>query len=410
MTRVTSAADASYESNFNSEIILSGCRKQHKHVIMKIGFAGRWSPSDKNAWSGTYFNSYQAIRKHHDVQCYHYQWPWLLRERLIFQKQIQKLYHRKLAVEFLRDYARWFSKQLERELRQTRPDLLFVPGAPQLVAYCKTSVPLIYMADATFQQLQGYYDSFSNLAPYNIRQGIVLDQCAFNNAAHCMLASDWAKQSAIQDYHIPENRITVQPLGANLDTIPPVSSLKKEKGKVCQLLFIGVEWERKGGQIALDTFYALKNEGMDVQLTIIGCRPPLSLTDKGIRVIPFINKENETEAAIFNDILRQADFLILPTRAECAGLVFCEASAFGLPSITTVTGGISTYVQDGINGFTLPLTAGAAVYAVMIRELYADTDSYLQLRASSRNRFETTLNWDVWANSFNRIAENILNR
>ncbi|MBK6633146.1 MAG: hypothetical protein IPG38_01455 [Chitinophagaceae bacterium] len=67
-------------------------------------------------------------------------------------------------------------------------------------------MPIIYMADATFQQLQGYYDSFSNLAPYNIQQGIELDRKAFDNAAHCMLASDWAKQSAVTDYHIHEKR------------------------------------------------------------------------------------------------------------------------------------------------------------------------------------------------------------
>ncbi|MBK7121948.1 MAG: hypothetical protein IPH68_03555 [Chitinophagaceae bacterium] len=47
-----------------------------------------------------------------------------------------------------------------------------------------------------------------------------------------------------------------------------------------RLLFLGVEWERKGGQIALDTFYALQNNGMQVQLKIIGCQPPLHIKDK----------------------------------------------------------------------------------------------------------------------------------
>lgn len=184
---------------------------------------------DKTAWSGTYFYAYQAIKKIGEVQILHYTWPWYIREELIFHKQIQKLHNRKIAVEFLRGYAKWFSKKLEKELCNIKPDVLFVPGAPQLIAYCNTRVPIIYMADATFKQLQGYYDSFGNLAPYNIQQGIDLDRSAINNATHCMLASDWAKQSAMNDYHIPENKITVQPLGANLDLIPAVSELKKEK-------------------------------------------------------------------------------------------------------------------------------------------------------------------------------------
>jgi glycosyltransferase involved in cell wall biosynthesis len=375
---------------------------------MKIGFAGRWSPLDKTAWSGTYFNAYKAIKKNADVQCFHYNWPWYIREQLIFHKQIQKLRNRKVAVEFLRGYARWFSKQLEKELRQTKIDALFVPGAPQLIAYCKTSVPIIYLADATFQQLQGYYDSFSNLAPYNIQQGIELDRRAFENAAHGMLASEWARQSAINDYHIPENKITVQPLGANLDLIPAVTELKNAKNKICRLLFLGVEWERKGGQIALDTYYILQKSGMQVQLTIIGCQPPIAVNDKNIVVIPFINKNIKEEADRLYNILLQTNFLLLPTRAECAGVVFCEAGAFGIPSVTTDTGGIGTYVKNGINGFTLPLSAGPEAYADKMLELYSKDDAYRQLCISSRNTYESTLNWDTWGASFRQIAEKVL--
>jgi glycosyltransferase involved in cell wall biosynthesis len=375
---------------------------------MKIGFAGRWSPLERNAWSGTYFNTYQAIKKKFDVQYFHYKWPWFIREQLIFHKQLQKLHNRKVAVEFLKGYAWWFSKQLEKELRNTKIDILFVPGAPQLIAYCKTSIPIIYMADATFQQLQGYYDSFSNLVSYNIQQGINLDQCAFNQASHCMLASDWAKQSAINDYHIPEKKITVQPLGANLDIVPAVSELKNKKNKICRLLFLGVEWERKGGQIALDTYYILQKSGMQVQLTIIGCQPPIALNDKNIVVIPFINKSIKEEADRLYNILLQSSFLLLPTRAECAGLVFCEASAFGIPSVTTDTGGVGTYVKNGINGVALPLSSGPEAYAAEILELYNKDDAYRQLCISSRNTYESTLNWGAWADSFSHIAEKVL--
>ncbi len=377
---------------------------------MKIGFTGRWSPLERNAWSGTYFNTHQAIKKNFDVQYFHYKWPWYIREQLIFHKQLQKLHNRKVAVEFLKGYARWFSKQLEKELRHTKIDILFVPGAPQLIAYCKTSIPIIYMADATFQQLQGYYDSFSNLVSYNIQQGIELDQCAFNQASHCMLASDWAKQSAINDYHIPEKKITVQPLGANLDIIPAVSELKNKKNKICRLLFLGVEWERKGGQIALDTYYILQKSGMQVQLTIIGCQPPIALNDKNIVVIPFINKSIKEEADLLYNILLQTSFLLLPTRAECAGLVFCEASAFGIPSVTTDTGGVGTYVKNGINGVTLPLSSGPEAYAAQILELYNKDDAYRQLCISSRNTYESTLNWDTWGASFHQIAEKVLSQ
>jgi glycosyltransferase involved in cell wall biosynthesis len=377
---------------------------------MKVGFAGRWSPLDKAAWSGTYFHSCQAIKKYYPVETFYYKWPWHVRERLILHKQFQKLINKKAAVEFLTGYAKYFSSQLEKELLKRKVDVLFVPGAPQLIAYCKTTVPIIYMTDATFFQLQGYYPFFKDIAQYNIAQGVVMDKLVFENAAHCMVASEWTKQSAIKDYHIPADKITIAPLGANLDVIPALHEIKKEKNKTCRLLFIGVEWERKGGQIAMDTFYILQKNGVPVHLTIIGCIPPITIDDKNVTVIPFINKHNEQEAAQLYTIMGSSDFLLLPTRAECAGVVFSEASAYGVPSITTNTGGVSTYVQDGVNGFALPLSATGADYAGKIQELFANDEAYEQLCTSSRKKYEEELNWDSWGKTFYNIAEKIMNQ
>lgn len=381
---------------------------------MKVGFAGRWDALDKTAWSGTYFHSYSAIKKYYPVETFYYKWPWHVRESLILHKQFQKLINKKAAVEFLTGYAKHFSKQLEKELLKRKVDLLFVPSAPQLIAYCKTDIPIVYMTDATFFQLQDYYPFFKDIAAYNIKQGIAMDKLVFNKAAHCMLASDWTKQSAINDYHIPANKITVAPLGANIETAPLVSELKKEKNKICRLLFLGVEWERKGGQIALETFNALKQNGIPVHLTIIGCTPPNYIAGKNdvmdITVIPFINKHNKDEAVQLYNIIRNSNFLLLPTRAECAGVAFCEASAFGIPSITTNTGGVGSYVQDGINGFALPLAAGANDYAQKITAIFSDDAMYHQLCNSSRKKYEEELNWDSWGKAFFNIAEKIMNK
>jgi len=377
---------------------------------IKVGIAGRWNPRDKNAWSGIYYSTCTEIEKYFDTDSFYYKWPWHVRERLILHKQFQKLHGKNAAVEFLRGYAKHFSGRLEKDLRQRKPDLLYVPSAPQMIAYCHTDVPIIYMTDATFFQLQGYYPLFRDIARYNIQQGIEMDRRAFEKAAHVIVASDWAKRSAVLDYGIPESKISVVPFGANLDRIPDAEEIRKEKNKICRLLFLGVEWERKGGQIALDAFYQLKETGFPVQLTIIGCVPPVPVTDPNITVIPFINRRNNEEADRLYAIIRQSDFLLLPTRAECAGIVFCEASAFGVPSITTHTGGVSTNVTDGVNGFALPPEAGAGVYAQKIRELFSDEAAYRNLSKSSRHKFEQELNWEHWGKQFQQIAHRVVNR
>jgi glycosyltransferase involved in cell wall biosynthesis len=381
---------------------------------MKIGFAGRWNPLNKTAWSGIYFHTYTAIKKYYPVESFYYKWPWHVRESLLLHKQFQKMANKKAAVEFLKGYGKHFSKQLEKDLLKRKVDLLFVPSAPQLIAYCNTSIPIVYMTDATFLQLQGYYPLFSEIANYNIQQGIEMDRLVFQKAAHCMVASDWTKASAIKDYHIDANKISVVPFGANMETVPAFDSLQLAPNEVCQLFFLGVEWERKGGQIALDTLRTLHQNGVPAHLTIIGCTPPGyaegNFSNKEVTIIPFIDKHHQSEVNRLNEIFRNSDFLLLPTRAECAGIVFCEASAYGIPAITTNTGGVSNYIMDGINGYALPLEADATEYAAVIQKTFSDKEGYRQLCINSRKRYEELLNWESWGKSFHQIAQKILHQ
>jgi glycosyltransferase involved in cell wall biosynthesis len=379
---------------------------------MKIGFASRLNPLDKRSWSGTAYYSYQQIKRNYEVEIFNYKWTWRLREWLTMQKSMnRRVYKKQTAVEFLRSYAKYFSKQLQKDLKKRPVDVLFVSASSQLIAYLETDIPIIYMTDATFQQLEGYYPYFSNLARYNIRQGIELDKKAFQHSAHCMLASEWNKNSAIQDYGINAEKISVVPCGANMDRVPAAEELRSNQTGKCNLLFLGVEWERKGGEIALETFRLLKQKGVDPHLYIIGCVPPHDLTqEKKITVIPFLDKNKKEDFQQLHAIFLETDILLLPTRAECAGVVFSEASAYGIPSITTDTGGVGTYIKNGVNGFALPPQASAVAYAEKISQLFADKQSFQNLKLSSRKYYEKNLNWDLWGKRFTEIAEQLVHK
>lgn len=379
---------------------------------MKIGFAARWSPLDKKSWSGTTYYTYRQIKKHHEVEIYNYKWPWHLREWLTMQKSLNRNFFKKhTAVEFLKAYAKYFSRQLEKDLKKRPVDLLFVSASPQLIAYLKTDIPIIYMTDATFQQIQGYYPYFSNLAGYNIRQGIELDKKAFQKAGHCILASEWNKKSAMQDYTIEKEKISVVPCGANLDAVPAAADVLLNNSNQCRLLFLAVEWDRKGGNIVLETYRILQQKGVNLQLYIIGCVPPHDLpAENNIINIPFLDKNKEQDFFQLQQIFGQTDFLFLPTRAECAGIVFSEASAYGIPAITTDTGGVTTYVQDSVNGYALPYEAAPAEYAETIESIFKDKLLLANLKKSSRTHYDAALSWDLWGKKFNEIAAKCLNR
>ena len=161
-------------------------------------------------------------------------------------------------------------------------------------------------------------------------------------------------------------------------------------------MFVSVEWERKGGDIAYETLLKLEEMGIETELIVCGTPPPPGITHERMTVIPYLDKDDERQAREIEKLYAMADFLILPARADCAPNVFREANAFGLPVITADTGGISSIICNGENGYMLPLAGRGRNYADLIANVYHDEQRYLRLVQSSRLAFEERLNWDVW--------------
>lgn len=85
--------------------------------------------------------------------------------------------------------------------------------------------------------------------------------------------------------------------------------------------------------------------------------------------------------------------MILPTLTECYGIVFAEASSFGLPSLAPQIGGIPTAIRDGKNGKTFPPEAPAEGYCEYIKTLMSSKDDYRVLARSSFREYSERLNW-----------------
>jgi Glycosyltransferase len=94
------------------------------------------------------------------------------------------------------------------------------------------------------------------------------------------------------------------------------------------------------------------------------------LEDKNVTIIPFIDKNNKEEMELLDSIYRKAHFLILPTEFDAYGIVFCEASAYGVPSIAPNVGGVSQPIKEGKNGYLMSPSASAEDYAKLIKKYF----------------------------------------
>ena len=127
-----------------------------------------------------------------------------------------------------------------------------------------------------------------------------------------------------------------------------------------------------------------------------------------MRVIPFLNKNDEQQSAALTGLLRDSDFLLLPTRFDCTPIVFCEANACGLPVVSTDTGGVPAVVRNGENGYLLPPAARGDAYAATIASVFRDGERLVSLRRSSRQAYDDRLNWDAWAAGVHRVLAGVL--
>lgn len=294
--------------------------------------------------------------------------------------------------------SRRFGRVGSRKLAEAgRPyDVLLASGAVD-VAYLKTDLPIVLILDATHMLMREYYPAYTNLSEKSRRELDTIERLAIQRAALVLVTSSWAARSVITDYQADRGRVHVIPFGADLEAPPPASILtERRRTDRCRLLFLGSDWQRKGGDLALETLFELERMGVDAELVVCGCSPPIGVSHPRLRVIPFLNKRDPRQLKRLEALYLNSDFLLLPTRSDCAPMVFCEAAAFGLPTVTTDTGGVSEIVKHGETGFTLPHSARGDAYASIIVHAYRNASRYAELSSASRARYDERLNWDAW--------------
>lgn len=302
-------------------------------------------------------------------------------------------------------FARWTQRNMQRvadaidqRVRETQPDVVYAIVTPE-VGFCTFTQPLIYTSDGTFAGVDGYYDWFTDWHAESRDGSRSADIAALNKARHVIYPSKWAAQSAVTHYGIARDKLSVIHYGANLSE-PPVQArnVKPPTREDVRLLFVGSEPIRKGLDIVVATHDALVRSGVHAHLDIVGCSyegdlpQPQFTTQHG-----WLRKSVPREAQKIKDLYEQAHFFFVPSRAECYGIVFCEAAAHGLPVISCATGGIPDIVADGASGVLLPLDSTAEMYAQAITNIVDEPKRYAAMCAFALERYYRDLNWNIFS-------------
>ncbi|AFL88035.1 glycosyltransferase [Terriglobus roseus DSM 18391] len=296
--------------------------------------------------------------------------------------------------------TRFYTAIGNRRLRQHRDADAILTVSAAFAAYLEVPQPIFVLLDATWGQIVEMYPYFAadRQPAHIVRAGYALDRRAFAKPnLHLVMTSAWAADRAMQEYGMDPSRVHILPFGANFTDDPQrdlvMKAAAQRNGQHCNLLFVGREFDRKGGPIAVEIARNLNQMGVPATLHVVGCSPE-SMPDC-VKVHGLLKKEIPGQLAQLQNLYATSDFFLLPTRAEAQGIVFNEAAAYALPVAATDVGGVSTVVQKDW-GFLLPLEADAHQYAVWLRNAFQDRDSYKLLSENARKDFEARLSNTVY--------------
>ncbi len=196
--------------------------------------------------------------------------------------------------------------------------------------------------------------------------------------------SEWAADSLVSDYGVPSERILVVHPGA------PAALFDIERGErkpgPVRILFVGGDFERKGGRHLLEAFAPLSDRAELVLMTEVDVEPPAGVrVERGVR--PGMER--------FRELWEEADLFCLPTLGDCTPLAIGEALAAGLPVVTTRVGSNEETIREGETGLLVPPGDASALREALAR-LVDDAGLRQQMalaaRADAHERFDSARN------------------
>jgi glycosyltransferase involved in cell wall biosynthesis len=170
---------------------------------------------------------------------------------------------------------------------------------------------------------------------------IALERGIYHNATRVFTRSTDVRADLGEYYELPQEKSVCVYAGNNVH-VPAGYAMDNEGYANQNVLFVGGDWERKGGPTLVAAFREVLKVHPRARLTIAGVEIDVDLPNctvlgkLGLREL----SQQYSRASIF----------CLPTLLEPFGIVFVEAMLHRLPIVATHGGAVPDMVREGING------------------------------------------------------------
>jgi glycosyltransferase involved in cell wall biosynthesis len=240
---------------------------------------------------------------------------------ITLKKNVFNLKYHFLGTTYIFNY---FSRLVRKKIQREKYE--FVVVSQCLCDASGNGVPVFIYTDHT--NLNNLNYRFVTPSKYlRTKRFVELERKAFLHATLVFVMSPNIGNSLTEQYGIPQSKVKLVYAGSNTGT-PVENDSTKYSNK--NIIFVGKEWERKGGPLLVKAFEKVLARIPDATLTIIGCNP--IVTVKNCQVLGELP---------LPDVARhyaKASVFCMPTVREPFGIVFVEAMFNRLPIVTNNMG------------------------------------------------------------------------
>lgn len=226
---------------------------------------------------------------------------------------------------------------------------------------------------------------------------IKVEKSLYQHSALCFTWSNNIAKLISEAYKVSPSKIKCVYAGNNVDLYDD-GNLKKFSNQ--HILFVGVDWIRKGGPMLLEAFKQIQKELPDAVLTIVGCSPKVNI--KNVQVAGRVPLEQMPQ------YYNSASVFCLPTLREPFGLVFVESMLYRLPIVANNIGALPDLIENGYNGFLVD--NNLRDYVDVLVRLLKNPDLCKQLGDNGCIRAKERFTWDIVGNKIRDEVMGVLKK
>lgn len=244
---------------------------------------------------------------------------------------------------------------------------------------------------------RGGEQSFSfHASEHHKRLAFERERAIYQRSAGIFVFSNFLRNSMIRDFGVDGERVHTVYAGVNL-AIPPIDMDAKKEPTI---LFIGKDFERKGGPLLLEAFARVYRVIPEAKLVIAGATP--AVNHPNVEAVGFIDKNTPDGEARLAALYRRAAVFTMPSHFEPFGIVYAEAMHFGLPCVGVNHYAIPEIVQDQVTGLVVPPGDADQLAAALIY-LLRNPGVAKRMGFEGKRRAEQLFRWDMVAEKMEAV-------